>query len=101
MSSSFKRAIVYMKCIVWGSCRAYISKKVKEHCQTSNIEFIVIPSGLTPYLQAKNIGIYHEFKAKKNTGGNLKHPANEVKFRLGYLKIRKGLITPTLRTQLR
>jgi hypothetical protein len=40
------------KCIVWDSCRAHISKKGKEHCQVCHIELIVIPGGLTPYLQA-------------------------------------------------
>jgi hypothetical protein len=52
------------KCIVWDSCRAHISKKVKEHCQVHHIELIVIPSGLTPYLQAGDIGIYKELKDK-------------------------------------
>jgi hypothetical protein len=52
------------KCIVWDSCRAHISNKVKEHCRARRIELIVIPGGLTPYLQAGDIGIYKEFKDK-------------------------------------
>jgi hypothetical protein len=52
------------KCLVWDSCRAHIAKKVKEHCRNRNIELIVIPGGLTPYLQAGDIGIYREFKDK-------------------------------------
>jgi hypothetical protein len=52
------------KCIVWDSCRAHIAKDVKEHCRRRNIEMIVIPGGLTPYLQAGDIGIFREFKDK-------------------------------------
>jgi len=52
------------KCIVWDSCHAHIAKKLKEHCRQCNIEMIVVPGGLTPYLQAGDIGIYHEFKDK-------------------------------------
>jgi len=81
------------KCIVWDSCRAHISKKVKEHCRVRRIELIVIPGGLTPYLQAGDIGIYKEFKDKlgniinewKNSdmveytrGGNPRPPETET-----------------------
>jgi hypothetical protein len=52
------------KYIVWDSCRAHISNKVKEHCRACHIEMIVIPGGLTPYLQAGDIRIYKEFKDK-------------------------------------
>ncbi len=52
------------KCLVWDSCRAHIARKVKDHCRNRNIEMIVIPGGLTPYLQAGDIGIYREFKDK-------------------------------------
>ncbi len=82
-------------CFLWliQHCIAHISKKIKEHCETCNIELTVIPGGLTPYLQAGDIGIYREFKDKisnlinewKNSdgveytrGGNTKPPANEV-----------------------
>jgi hypothetical protein len=80
------------KCIVWDSCRAHISNLVKAHCRQRNIELIVIPGGLTPYLQAGDIGIYREFKDKlsvlinqwKNSdgveytrGGNPKPPNDE------------------------
>ncbi|MFO0446970.1 MAG: hypothetical protein ACK51L_04790 [bacterium] len=37
---------------------------MKDHCRNRNIEMIVIPGGLTPYLQAGDIGIYREFKDK-------------------------------------
>ena len=81
------------KCLVWDSCRAHIARKVKDHCRNRNIEMIVIPGGLTPYLQAGDIGIYREFKDKlsdlidrwKNSdgvqytrGGNPKPPADEI-----------------------
>ena len=56
--------IVEGKAIVWDSCRAHISKKVKEHCQTRNIELIVIPGGLNPFLRAGDIGIFKELKDK-------------------------------------
>jgi hypothetical protein len=57
------------------------------------IKLIVIPGGLTPYLKAGDIGIYHEFKDKisnlindwknsdgvENTiGSNPRPPTNEV-----------------------
>jgi len=46
------------KCIVWDSCRAHIATSVKEHCRRRSIEMIVIPGGMTPYLQAGDIEIY-------------------------------------------
>jgi len=81
------------KCIVWDSCRAHVSQKVKDHCRKRNIELIVIPGGMTPYVQAGDIGIFKLFKIKissiintwKNCdgveytkGGNPKPPKNEV-----------------------
>lgn len=52
------------KFIVWESCRAKISKKMKEYCQVRCIELIVIPGGSTPYLNAGDIGMYKESKDK-------------------------------------
>jgi hypothetical protein len=81
------------KCLVWDSCCAHISKAVKEHYQCRNIELIVIPGGMTPYLQAGDIGIYCQFKdmisvlidrwkqsdaMEYTRGGNPKPPANET-----------------------
>ena len=81
------------KCIVWDSCRAHISKAVKAHCANRRIELIVIPGGLTPYLQAGDIGIYREFKdrlcalidqwkrsdgVEYTRGGNPKPPSNHI-----------------------
>ena len=37
---------------------------MKKHCKARNIELIVIPGGMTPYLQAGDIGIYRELKDK-------------------------------------
>lgn len=50
------------KAIVWDSMRSHISKTVKEKCATREISLCVIPGGLTPYLQAGDIGIYRQFK---------------------------------------
>ena len=50
------------RCIVWDSCRAHISREVKEHCRRRNIKMVVIPGGCTPYLQAGDIGIHKELK---------------------------------------
>ena len=50
------------KCIVWDSCRAHVSKKVKDHCKKRRIESIIIPGGMTLYLQAGDIGIFRELK---------------------------------------
>lgn len=81
------------KCIVWDSCRAHISKAIKEHCQKRKIKMIVIPGGCTPYLQAGDIGIFKELKdilskkinSWKNSdlveytkNGNPKQPKEEV-----------------------
>ncbi|KAG2951887.1 hypothetical protein PC119_g28179 [Phytophthora cactorum] len=41
--------------------RAHISK-VKAKCAARNVSMCVIPGGLTPYLQAGDIGIYKTFK---------------------------------------
>ncbi|CEG39078.1 pogo transposable element with krab domain-like [Plasmopara halstedii] len=46
------------KFLIWDSMRAHISKEVKAKCQTRDIKMCVIPGGLTPYLQAGDIGIY-------------------------------------------
>lgn len=50
------------KTLIWDSCRAHISKAVKEHCKRRKIRMIVIPGGLTAYLQAGDIGVYKVFK---------------------------------------
>ena len=50
------------KSIVWDSMRAHISKVVKDKCAGREISLCVIPGGLTPYLQAGDIGIYRQFK---------------------------------------
>ncbi|KAG2870900.1 hypothetical protein PC115_g20616 [Phytophthora cactorum] len=42
--------------------RAHISKEVKAKCAARNVSMCVIPGGLTPYLQAGDIGIYKTFK---------------------------------------
>jgi hypothetical protein len=50
------------KCIIWDSCRAHIAGRVKTYCHQRNIQMIVIPGGMTPYLQAGDIGIFRELK---------------------------------------
>ncbi|KAJ0392377.1 hypothetical protein P43SY_006272 [Pythium insidiosum] len=42
--------------------RAHIGKIVKAHCAKRQIGMCVIPGGMTPYLQAGDIGIYKSFK---------------------------------------
>lgn len=68
------------KCIVWDSCRAHISLKVKEHCQKKNIKLIVIPGGLTPYLQALDIGVFKEFKDNVYSEINIWKNSTEVEY---------------------
>ena len=48
--------------LVWDSMRAHISKAVKAKCMKKNVDMLVIPGGLTPYLQAGDIGIFKSFK---------------------------------------
>jgi hypothetical protein len=55
---------VRLKCIVWDSCRVHIGSQIEEHCFRHDITLVVIPGGMTPYLQAGDIGIYKEFKDK-------------------------------------
>ena len=50
------------KCLVWDSMRAHISKVIKAKCASRKISMCVVPGGLTPYLQAGDIGIYKSFK---------------------------------------
>ncbi|KAE9021734.1 hypothetical protein PR003_g13993 [Phytophthora rubi] len=50
------------KCLVWDSMRAHISKAVTAKCSSRKIAVCVVPGGLTPYLQAGDIGIYKSFK---------------------------------------
>ncbi|GMF19427.1 unnamed protein product [Phytophthora fragariaefolia] len=44
--------------------RAHISKMVKARCAAKGVPMFVIPGGLTPYVQAGDIGIYKSFKDK-------------------------------------
>ena len=48
--------------IVWDSMRAYIAKDVKAKCISKKIDMMVIPGGLTPYLQKGDIEIFKSFK---------------------------------------
>ncbi|GMF41349.1 unnamed protein product [Phytophthora lilii] len=52
------------KGLVWDSMRAHISKMVKARCAAKGVQMFVIPGGLTPYVQAGDIGIYKSFKDK-------------------------------------
>ena len=45
------------KGIVWDSMRAHIAKDVKAKCISKKIDMIIIPGGLTPYLQAGCNGV--------------------------------------------
>ena len=50
------------KCLIWDSCKAHTAKLVKEHMIRRGILNVVIPGGLTPYVQAGDLGIYKSFK---------------------------------------
>ncbi|KAG6968307.1 hypothetical protein JG688_00005891 [Phytophthora aleatoria] len=50
--------------LVWDSLRAHISKMVTARCAAKDVQMFVIPGGLTPYVQAGDIGIYKSFKYK-------------------------------------
>eukprot|EP00644_Phytophthora_capsici_P018216 jgi/Phyca11/20616/fgenesh1_pg.PHYCAscaffold_68_\ len=81
------------KAIVWDSMRAHIAKAVKARCNEKKIQAVVVPGGMTPYLQAGDIGIYKSFKdhispiidawkssdqVEYTSGGNPKPPAHET-----------------------
>jgi hypothetical protein len=81
------------KAVVWDSCRVHIGKEVKAYCRSRMIDLIVIPGGMTPYLQAGDIGVYRELKDKiyakidawkksgtveKTGAGNPRPPAAEI-----------------------
>ena len=42
--------------------RAHLGKLVEERCEAREIKMTVIPGGLTPYLQAGDVGIFKSFK---------------------------------------
>ena len=52
------------KALVWDSCRAHIATSVKEHMNMRGIRNVVIPGGMTAYMQAGDLGIYKCFKDK-------------------------------------
>ncbi|KAG3241671.1 hypothetical protein PI124_g13471 [Phytophthora idaei] len=82
------------KAVVWDSTRAHTSKVVKARFAKKNVQTLVVPGGLTPYVQAGDIGIYKSFKDKLSSiidewkssdrveymkGGNPKQPpVNDV-----------------------
>ena len=51
-----------VKGIVWDSMRVYIAKDVKAKYISKKIDMMVILGGLTPYLQAGDIGIFKSLK---------------------------------------
>lgn len=48
--------------LIWDACRAHISEKVKTYCASMNVDMVVVPSGMTAYLQAGDICYYKKFK---------------------------------------
>ncbi|KAG3238119.1 hypothetical protein PI124_g16911 [Phytophthora idaei] len=82
------------KAVVWDSMRAHTSKVVTARFAKKNVQMLVVPGGLTPYVQAGDIGIYKSFKDKLSSiidewkssdrveyakGGNPKQPpVNDV-----------------------
>jgi hypothetical protein len=45
------------KCSIWDSCKAHTDNLVKEHMICHGILNVVIPGGLTPCVQAEDLGI--------------------------------------------
>ncbi|DAZ94669.1 TPA: LOW QUALITY PROTEIN: hypothetical protein N0F65_000949 [Lagenidium giganteum] len=74
---------VKTKAIIWDSMRAHIAKVVKAHCAKKNIAMVVIPGGLTPYVQAGDIGIYKSFENKMSTHINKWKRFGRVEFTRG------------------
>ena len=81
------------KAIVWDSCRAHTANLVKKHLKRRGTKNVVIPEGLTPYVQAGDLGVYKSFKDKMspliapwkasgqaplNRNGNPKPPSDET-----------------------
>lgn len=50
------------KCLIWDSCKAHTTKLVTEHIIRRGVLNIVTPGGLTPSVQAGDLGIYKSFK---------------------------------------
>ena len=50
------------KCLVVDSASAHRSKKVKAHCKKRNIKLVIIPGGLTAYVQAADVCLFKPFK---------------------------------------
>jgi hypothetical protein len=53
-SLTHKKVIRRIKSLLW----TFMSEHVKEQCRRRNIKMIAIPFGLTPYLQAGDLGEY-------------------------------------------
>ena len=53
--------------LIWDASRAHISKEVKAHCRSVNVDMAVIPGGMTAYLQAGDLCFYKPFKDVLNT----------------------------------
>ncbi|GMF37949.1 unnamed protein product [Phytophthora fragariaefolia] len=68
------------KHLFWDSMRAHISKDVKAKCATRKINMRVIPGGLTPYLQAGDIGIYKTFKDLLYMDINARKESDKVEY---------------------
>ena len=49
------------KLMIWDSCHVHIAKGMKAYMTQRGIVPAVIPGGLTPYLQAGDIGIFKSF----------------------------------------
>ncbi|KAG2881226.1 hypothetical protein PC115_g22295 [Phytophthora cactorum] len=63
--------------------RAHISKATKAKCVEKKVGICVIPGGLTPYLQAGDIGIYSSFKAKLSEFINSWKLSDDVQYTRG------------------
>ncbi|KAG2785067.1 hypothetical protein PC116_g13001 [Phytophthora cactorum] len=63
--------------------RAHISKATKAKCVEKKVVVCVIPGGLTPYLQAGDIGVYSSFKAKLSEFINTWKLSDDVQYTRG------------------
>lgn len=68
------------KCLVWDSCKAHLANRVKKHCRQRNIAMVLIPGGLTLYLQAGDIGIYKDFKDRVSHAINAWKNSDDVEY---------------------
>ena len=55
-------------------------KRVKSYCKDNNITLVLIPGGLTPYVQTADVGLFRSFKSSLSTSINSWKTSDKVTY---------------------